>query len=195
VMIVCAVSGVSVVCKGFVCVPCLTCRSAIGVRVLCVLCRVCPSSVTRVRVWCVPCLACPLSMIGARVLWVLCPCVGCVRRVCGKGSCVPCMAYWSATRLVCAVCGVERVGLSSELVFGLRCVGVRVLCLACWSAIRVRVWCAVSDVSVYDEGLRALCAMSGVLVRDEDGGVPVSDCGASACTTVFDRRLSTFALR
>jgi hypothetical protein len=73
--------------------------------------------------------------------------------------------------------------------------GVRVLCLACWSAIRVRVWCAVSDVSVYDEGLRALCAMSGVLVCDEDGGVPVSDCGASACTTVFDRRLSTFALR
>ena len=85
--------------------------------------------------------------------------------------CVGCVGLRS--EFVCAVCCVWCIDRRSEFVF----------------------WCVVSDVSVYDEGLRALCAMSGVLVRDEDGGVPVSDCGASACTTVFDWRLSTFALR
>ena len=103
------------------------------------------------------------------MLWVLCPCVGCVRRVCGKGSCVPCMAYRSATRLVCAVCGVERVGLSSELVFDLRLefvccvwrVGRRlefvfgVLCRTCPSTMRICVLCVLRSC--------------GVLVCDEDG--------------------------
>ena len=47
------------------------------------------------------------------------------------------------------------------------------LCRACRSAIGVRVWFAVSEVSVCDEGLRALYAMFGVSVCDEGGQLRV----------------------